>query len=101
MKTTEYLINNSSEITLGKSIKVIGKVGTAAATIGAAWAAGSIQAVAGMILIAEEGSTTHTLLTTQNRVLYRKARVDAANAVTSFIRGQEASKKEVKVETDL
>lgn len=101
MKTNEYTINSTSEITLGKSIKTIGKVGTAAASIGAAWVAGGVQAVAGMILIAEEGSTTHTLLTTQNRVLYRKARQDAAAAVTSFIRGQEISKEKVKVDTDL
>ena len=97
----EYPIQSTSEITLGASLRVITKTLAGAASIAGGSIVGATQAVAGAILIAEEGTLAHKLVTVDNRVLYRNSRQQSANAVSSFIRGQEASKKTVKVETDL
>ena len=97
----EYPINKTSDITLGASLKVIVKTAAGAASIAGGAVAGATQAVAGALLIAEEGTLAHKLVTVDNRVLYRNSRQQSAAAVTSFIRGQEASKTKVKVETDL
>ena len=97
----EYPINNVSEITLGSSLKVITKTAAGAISIAGGAAVGATQAVAGALLIAKEGSLAHKLVTVDNRVLYRNSRQKSAAAVTSFIRGQEASKQKVEVQTDL
>ena len=101
MKTTEYTIKNSNDISFGKSVRVLGKVAGGTAARGLGLVSGTSKALAMQCLSADEGSYVDKSLKYNNKSLFRGAEMSAYGYVSSVLATEDTSKKEDKSADDL